>query len=87
MVSPVDGSRLSQPHTLIFKPRFALMAASWAVWPQIFWPCLSAPDLVSLDRGLTQNLLHTKACPRGWIFVEFPNSAQRGFVFKLIPKY
>lgn len=47
--SPVDGSRLSQPHTLIYKPRFALMAASWAVWPQIFWPCLSAPDLVSLD--------------------------------------
>lgn len=49
MVSPVDGSRLSQPHSLIYKPRLALMAASWAV-------CLSAPDLVSLDFGLTQNL-------------------------------
>lgn len=39
MVSPVDGS---QPHSLIYKPTFALMAASWAV-------CLSSPDLVSLN--------------------------------------
>lgn len=81
MISPVDGSRLSQPHALIYKLRFAFRAASWALWPQIFWPCPSGPGLVSLDFGLTQNLLHTKASPRGWIFVEFPNSAQRGFVF------
>lgn len=84
MVSPVDSSRLSHPHSLIYKPivykpRFALMAASWAVWPQIFWPCPSAPGLVSLDFGLTQNL-ENPVLEAGF-FVEFPNSAQRGFVF------
>lgn len=92
MVSPVDSSRLSQPHSLIYKPivykpRFALMAASWAVWLQIFWPCPSAPGLVSLDFGLTQNL-ENPVLEAGflWNSLTQPNEALCLLVFKLIAK-
>lgn len=59
---------------------------SWLL-PGLFGPRYFGFALQLLTLGLTQNLLHPKSCPRGWIFVEFPNSAQRGFVFKLIASY